>query len=76
LIPLSLKEGSRYLLPVLYGVGTALPVIIFAFLIAFAGEQVGKAFNRLTQVETWVRAIAGILFVLVGIYYCITHIYG
>lgn len=76
LIPLSIKASSRLLLPTFYGIGTALPVIAFAFLIAFAGEYVGKAFNRLTQIEKWIRIIAGILFILVGSYYCLTHIYG
>lgn len=76
LIPLSIKEGSRLLLPALYGAGTALPVIAFAFLIAFATEYVGKAFNRLSQAEKWIRVIAGILFILAGIYYCLTHVYG
>ncbi len=28
------------------------------------------------QVEKWVRLVAGVLFVLAGIYYCLTHIYG
>ena len=36
LIPLSLKHSSLYILPVVYGIGTALPVIFFAFLIAIA----------------------------------------
>jgi len=76
LIPLSVNEGSRLLLPTLYGVGTALPVIVFAFLIAFASEYVGKAFNRLSQIEKWVRVSAGVLFILAGIYYSLTHIYG
>ncbi|MFC1462636.1 aromatic aminobenezylarsenical efflux permease ArsG family transporter [Verrucomicrobiota bacterium] len=76
LIPLSIKAGSSLLLPMLYGVGTALPVIVFAFLIAFATEYVGKAFNRLSQAEKWIRIIAGVLFVLAGIYYCLTHVYG
>jgi len=30
----------------------------------------------LTQVEKWVRLVAGVLFVLAGVYYCLTHIYG
>ena len=76
LIPLSVKHGSKLLLPVLYGAGTTLPVIAFAFLIAFASEYVGKAFNRLQQVEKWVRIIAGVLFILAGIYYCLIHVYG
>lgn len=76
LIPLSVKAGSRLLLPALYGVGTSLPVIVFAFLIAFASEYVGKAFNRLNQIEKWIRLIAGVLFILAGLHYCLTHIYG
>jgi cytochrome c biogenesis protein CcdA len=57
-------------------VGTALPVLAFAFLIAFSAEYLGQAFNRLTQVEKWVRLVDGVLFVLAGLYYSLTHIYG
>ncbi len=76
LIPLSIRESSRLLLPLIYGVGTALPVLVFAFLIAFSTEYVGKLFDRLTQVEKWVRAAAGVLFILAGVYYSVTHVYG
>ncbi len=76
LIPLSIKNSSQFLLPMIYGAGTALPVILFAFLIAFSGEMLGKAFDRLTQIELWVRRITGVIFILAGIYYCLTHIYG
>jgi cytochrome c biogenesis protein CcdA len=76
LIPLSVKNSSQIILPFIYGAGTAIPVIVFAFIIAFGGEMLGKAFDKLTHVELWVRRIAGIIFILAGIYYCITHIYG
>ena len=76
LIPLSLKHSSLYILPVVYGIGTALPVIFFAFLIAFGGEYLGKVFNCLTKTEIWVRRVTGILFILAGIYYCLSYIYG
>ena len=76
LIPLSIKNSSQLILPLIYGAGTALPVIVFAFLIAFGGEMLGKAFDRLTQIELWIRRIAGVIFILIGIYYCLSHIYG
>ena len=76
LIPLSLKHGSRLILPLIYGGGTALPVVVFAFLIAFASESLGKAFHCLSQIELWLRRIAGVLFILAGLYYCLVHIYG
>jgi len=76
LIPLSLQCGSRFLLPAIYGLGTALPVVLFAFLLVISTEAVGKAFHRFTQIEKWVRVIAGVLFIFAGIYYSLTHIYG
>ena len=76
LIPLSASNDSRLVLPALYGVGTALPVIVFAFLMAFASQHVGKAFNRLTQIERWVRVVTGAIFILAGIYYSLAYVYG
>jgi len=75
-VPLSAAHGSRLMLPGLYGVGTAAPVVAFSLLMAFAAQHVGRAFHRLTQVEFWVRTVTGAVFILVGIYYCPTHIYG
>ena len=59
-----------------YGTGTSLPVLVFALLLAFAAASVGKAFNILSAVECWVRRLTGGLFILVGLYYCLTHVYG
>ncbi len=76
LLTLSAANRSAVLLPTIFGVGTALPVIVFAFLIAFASEYVGRAFNRLRQIERWVRTITGIVFILAGVYYSLSYIYG
>lgn len=76
LIPLAIKAESRLLVPTLYGFGTALPVLVFAFLIAFSVERMGKAFDRLSQVEKWIRAAVGVLFIVVGVYYSLVHVYG
>lgn len=75
LLPLALNHQSPVVLPVAYGVGTSLPVVVFAFLMAFGSAYVGKAFDRLTHIEIWVRRLAGTAFILAGIYYCLTHIY-
>ncbi len=75
LLPLALKQQSTVLLPVAYGIGTSLPVVVFAFLMAFGSATVGKAFDKLTHIEIWIRRLAGTAFILAGIYYCLTHIY-
>lgn len=76
LIPLSLKCDSGFILPAVYGLGTGLPVFVFAVLIAFGAQSIGKAFNKLTRLEWWVRRITGIIFILIGFYYCLTYIFG
>ena len=45
LVPLSLKVNSSVTLPIVYGVGTALPVMMFAVLLATSAQSVGKAYN-------------------------------
>ena len=74
LIPLSLKANSSVTLPVLYGIGTAVPVIVFAVLIALGAQSVGKAFNVLSKIEWWARMITGGVFLGVGIWYCLKYI--
>lgn len=76
LLPLALKQQSSVLLPLAYGIGTSLPVVVFALLMAWGSTYVGKAFDKLTHVEIWIRRLAGTAFVLAGIYYCARHIWG
>lgn len=76
LIGLSSQHSSPVLLPMLFGVGTAVPVIAFALIIAFASQYVGKAFNALTRFERWFRVVTGVVFIAAGLYYVLTHIYG
>ncbi len=75
LIPLSLSLNSKCLLPALYGLGTALPVIVFAVLIATSAAQLGRAFNILSKVEWWARTTTGWLFILVGIFFSLRYVF-
>jgi len=75
LIPLCVKVNSSVMLPSVYGAGTALPVLVFAVLIALSAQSVGKAFNAISKIEWWARRITGVLFLLVGIYYSLTFIF-
>jgi cytochrome c-type biogenesis protein len=75
LLPLAVKHGSGVLLPLLYGIGTAIPVVIFATVLAFGARWLGKLFERVTQVERWMRGITGVVFVGVGIYMSLLYVY-
>jgi cytochrome c-type biogenesis protein len=75
LIPLAVKYESSIFMPVTYGIGTALPVVVFSALIAFATHRVSSAFNILTKVEPWMRRITAVVFIFVGAYYCSVYIF-
>lgn len=75
LVPLSLKVNSSVTLPVVYGVGTALPVLIFAVILATSAQSVGKAYNVLGKIEWWARMLTGFIFVLVGLYFSLKHVF-
>jgi len=75
LLPLAVKHGSGILLPFIYGIGTAIPVVIFAIVLAFGARWLGKLFERVTQVERWMRVITGVVFIGVGIYMSLVYVY-
>ncbi len=67
LLPLALKMHSPIVLPTLFGIATGVPVLVFAFLLAFAANRIGRIFHRLTAVEVWAQRITGGIFLAVGI---------
>jgi cytochrome c-type biogenesis protein len=75
LIQDSTSLRSPVAMPSLYGLGTALPVVVFAVILAFSAKSLGKAFNRLAQIEWWVRLITGLLFLALGMYFTLVHVF-
>ena len=75
LIPLALKCESAFILPTVYGAGTALPVLAFAILIVVSTNAVGRAYDRITQFEWWARRVTGVLFIGIGVYFCLAFIF-
>lgn len=69
LIPLSAAENGGYFLPVVFAVGTALPVITVSWFLAFSVTNVAKAYDSLKKAEFWLRNIIGWLFIFTGIYF-------
>ena len=72
LIPMSVTASTGWLLPVLFAVATSLPVLVVAWILAFSVEKVGEVYGKIQTVQKWLNIIVGTIFVLVGIYYCIT----
>ena len=72
LIPMTVASPAGLYLPAIFAVATGIPVIIFAWLIAFAIGNVGKTYSRLKVFELWFRRVVAVLFIGGGIWYIIT----
>lgn len=75
LLPLAVRAESTLAVPAVYGLGTALPVVVFAVLLTLGTARVGAAFNRLSQAEWWVRQGTGAAILLIGVYLTLHHVW-
>lgn len=72
LIPITISSASGLYLPVVFAIATGIPVIIFAWVLAFTVSGVGVLYNRIKIFEKWFRRAISIVFIGVGIFYIIT----
>ena len=71
LIPMTISSASGLYLPVVFAMATGIPVIIFAWLLAYTVSGVGKLYTRLKTFEIWFRRVISVVFIGVGTYYVV-----
>lgn len=69
LIPMTLSSEAGLAIPIVFSLGTGLPVLAFALILAFSIEKLGKYFKAIQKVEKVMRFIAGLTFLIAGLYY-------
>lgn len=74
-LPETAVAGGTIVLPMVYGVGTALPVLALGVLLAFSAQSVGKAYNILAKVEWWARMATGWLFIALGVFFSLKFVF-
>lgn len=74
LVPLSVVSVSGYMLPLLFAVITALPVVLSAWLLAFSLDRLNRFYISAKRLVVWVRWGVGLLFVAIGLYLLVEHL--
>jgi cytochrome c biogenesis protein CcdA len=69
LIPMTISSPEGLYLPLVFAFGTGLPVILFTYLLAFTAGKIGVFYNKITKIEKTMRLIAGVVFIITGLYY-------
>ena len=74
LIPMTVSSASGLYLPIVFAIATGLPVVIFAWLLAYAVGNLSQMYNRIKTFELWFRRVVAILFIGVGLYYMVNNL--
>lgn len=62
------SQGS-FIGMLMYGIGTGLPVMAFAFVLAFSVNRIGAVYKATALIEKYARTFTAVLFIGIGIYY-------
>jgi hypothetical protein len=76
LLPLAAAGNSPVFLPTIYGLGTGLPVVALATLLAVGVGGIGRAHQAITRFERAASRTTGAVFVLAGVHLFLTHVVG
>lgn len=69
LIPIASTTAEGHLLPAVFAIATAIPVLIVAWILAFSAARIGTFYGKIKIIQKILYRIVGILFILIGIYY-------
>ena len=71
LIPMSAYAHAGWLLPVVFALATAIPVVLVAWVLAFSVGKIGDVYHRIEVVQKWASVIVAVVFLLVGTLVCV-----
>ncbi|WP_430809347.1 MULTISPECIES: aromatic aminobenezylarsenical efflux permease ArsG family transporter [unclassified Carboxylicivirga] len=71
LIPMTVASASGLLLPIVFALATGIPVILFAWLLAYSVGSIGNFYNKIKSFETWFRRVIALVFIGTGVYFVI-----
>lgn len=69
LIPMASTTAEGHLLPAIFAIATAIPVLIVAWILAFSAASIGTFYGKIQVIQKVLYRIVGILFILISIYY-------
>lgn len=71
LVPMTISSVSGLYLPLVFAIATGIPVIIFAWVLAYTISGIGGVYQKVKAFELWFRRMISVLFILTGLYYII-----
>lgn len=71
LIPIALKTGDALLVPAVFAIATALPVIIISLVLVQGVNRVSGMMSTVQKMEKWIKRAVAAVFIVIGLYYIV-----
>lgn len=71
LLPIALTTTAGWLLPLLFAIATALPVVLVSFLLAYSMQNIGRIMGKIQSLQRILNILVAVLFIGIGGYYII-----
>ncbi|MDD1707732.1 MAG: aromatic aminobenezylarsenical efflux permease ArsG family transporter [Methanoregulaceae archaeon] len=71
LIPIALKTGDAIIVPAVFAIATALPVIIISLVLTQGVNRVSGMMASVQKMEKWIKWAVAAVFIIVGMYYIV-----
>lgn len=75
MVPLAMESGSLVTMPLLFGLGSALPLMMLGFMLSAGINSFARGLGKIRTVEPIFRGLSCAAFVAVGMYLTLTHVY-
>lgn len=75
-LALSVAPTVSWLYPLIFSLGTGLPILLIAIIVAYSATGIARLTNSLHTFEKWFRYVCALLFIGVGVYlaiHCLGH---
>jgi cytochrome c biogenesis protein CcdA len=68
MLALAGSAKSVILCPLVFGLGSALPVLVFAGVLTFQSQNLNRIFQTVSGIDRWLQKIVGVTFIGLGIF--------
>lgn len=75
MLGMAAEAQSLFIFPLIFSLASALPVIGFAFILAFLPGILAGSFRILTHLDWGLRLLSGSIFILAGIYFSLIYVW-
>ena len=71
LLPLALTTTAGWLLPLLFAIATAVPVVLVSIVLAYSMQNIGRVMGKIQSLQRILNILVAVLFIGIGGYYII-----